>query len=716
MNKLTNPFWQRILVLIVCLAAIAGLSGLSSNASYRVYFPDSDPLLQLHDKISELFQLNDQLVIIIQSPDARALEELPGILPATRQLIDTLKQIPSVTAVTSYEPLISDPDDIFASETTSPIDEKMASLLFSSNRQQGLIVLDVTLANASSAPAILNFNQRVKQAVDQSINTPLGTRSYFSGALALNAAYIDVVRHDLKIFFPGLIALMLLCLSLIFRRFSVALLLLGTGILATLAAFGVLGHLSSTLGAINAFVPVIIIALCIVTAMHNVLGYYRLRADGHTNSESLNISYAENLKPLTLSCSTTAIGFLFLATSPSPPIQLVGYSVAVGIVFSYLLILTWLRWALSKIDISSAEAQTVIHRFSLKSLRAFCLKQKQLILVVSLLSSLLAGVAISRLQVNDNFYQYFPEEHSFRQGLKVLDQSFAGAGKLNYVVNSNGNEGLTQQELQQLSHYLDWLKQQPEVNQILTIPLTMLNLDSLSWFKQNFSYALPELRRLLTDDQKKLRIELHINAMSAGEILAFDRKNKIWQSENISGLSITGAASADMMFASLSYRNANNMFTSLIIALLLITLLIGVLLRSVTAVFLALISNFLPVLLVYGFWTAVGGYISLGSAVVMGMILGIIVDDTLHILIKYQRSHQNHSFEDAQRLIWQQVMPAVVLSSLVLMVALLVGLLSDFRPITELSFLSILTICAALLADLLLLPALLSYTKIRKFF
>jgi len=103
-----------------------------------------------------------------------------------------------------------------------------------------------------------------------------------------------------------------------------------------------------------------------------------------------------------------------------------------------------------------------------------------------------------------------------------------------------------------------------------------------------------------------------------------------------------------------------------------------------------LVCNTVPLVVVYGVWALAGGYISLGSAVVMGMIMGIIVDDTVHMLYRYHFKKCNEPsspepFKQESETRWIKDMladtgPALLVSSVALIVGLAIGLLSSFQP------------------------------------
>jgi predicted RND superfamily exporter protein len=199
-----------------------------------------------------------------------------------------------------------------------------------------------------------------------------------------------------------------------------------------------------------------------------------------------------------------------------------------------------------------------------------------------------------------------------------------------------------------------------------------------------------------------------LQGLTVSKLIAFENNTSTWLKAHLSAYEFHGGVGNDILFAKLGEQNARSLFLSLALALVLIALIIGILLRSVKAMVIAVVCNSLPVIVVFAIWSLVGGYISLGGAMVMGMVLGIIVDDTLHLLFKYRAGT---SFSNSIELIYQNVCLAIVVSSITLSLAFVVGFFSEFRPIYELSLLSFFIIVVAMLTDLLVLPALMKSLK-----
>ena len=138
--------------------------------------------------------------------------------------------------------------------------------------------------------------------------------------------------------------------------------------------------------------------------------------------------------------------------------------------------------------------------------------------------------------------------------------------------------------------------------------------------------------------------------------------------------------SPTMMFAKLGFRQAESMFNGNIIALILITLVLMIALRSVQLGFLSIIPNVTPVLVGFGIWYLYKGQINTGMVIVFGMTLGIIVDDTVHFLSKYLRARRELNYDARQAVIYafETVGRALVKTTIVLIAGFTVLSTSSF--------------------------------------
>jgi len=151
-----------------------------------------------------------------------------------------------------------------------------------------------------------------------------------------------------------------------------------------------------------------------------------------------------------------------------------------------------------------------------------------------------------------------------------------------------------------------------------------------------------------------------------------------------------------------------DLVNSFLMAFALIAFAMVVQLRSILAGLIAMIPNVVPVLVVFGVMGISGSTVDIGTMMTASVALGIAVDDTLHLLVWYRRGLQaGTGSRHAVRFAFQHCATPVVQTSLICGLGLLVFVASGFVPISRFALVMATLLLAALLCDLVLLPALL---------
>ena len=121
----------------------------------------------------------------------------------------------------------------------------------------------------------------------------------------------------------------------------------------------------------------------------------------------------------------------------------------------------------------------------------------------------------------------------------------------------------------------------------------------------------------------------------------------------------------------------------------------------------SLIPNIVPTAMAFGIWAFLVGEVGFAVSVVAGLSIGIIVDDTVHFLTKYNRVRDHLDAKAAVRYAFESVGAAIVANTIIVGIGFAMLGLSTFRVTAYMGMLTSLTIVAALAVDFLLLPALL---------
>jgi Predicted exporters of the RND superfamily len=168
-------------------------------------------------------------------------------------------------------------------------------------------------------------------------------------------------------------------------------------------------------------------------------------------------------------------------------------------------------------------------------------------------------------------------------------------------------------------------------------------------------------------------------------------------------------ASPNLMFSHIGQRSIYSMLLGTVLALLLISILLGFALKSWRYGLISLLANLFPAAVGFGLWGLLYGQIGLALSVVIAMTLGIVVDDTVHFLSKYLRARKekNLNATDAVHYAFDNVGRALLVTTMVLVAGFSVLAQSSFSINADMGLLTAITIFIALIIDFLFLPPLL---------
>ncbi|MBU2479154.1 MAG: MMPL family transporter, partial [Gammaproteobacteria bacterium] len=318
-----------------------------------------------------------------------------------------------------------------------------------------------------------------------------------------------------------------------------------------------------------------------------------------------------------------------------------------------------------------------------------------------------------------------------RQDADFADKHLGGLYRIDYSLQAADIGGIQDPVfLQQVQAFDEWWKAQPEtihVNSFTDI-MTRLNKnmhgDDPAWhrlpqsrelaaqylllYEMSLPYGL-DLNNQINVDKSATRMSVSIKTVSTKEVLALEQRASDWLQTNAPAIISGEGTSPTVMFSHIGDRNIKSMLGGATLALVLISLILIVAMRSWKIGLISMIPNLLPAGMGFGIWALMNGEIGLGLSVVVSMTLGIVVDDTIHFLSKYLRARREHNYDSIQavRYAFSRVGTALWVTSVVLITGFLVLSLSSFQLNAHMGLLTALVIALALAADFLLLPALL---------
>ncbi|MEQ9366053.1 MAG: MMPL family transporter, partial [Leptospirales bacterium] len=563
-----------------------------------------------------------------------------------------------------------------------------------------------------------------------------GHKTYLSGDVFMATSFAEAGQNDMAVLTPLMYLLILVVLAILLRSFTGVAATLLVVLFSVLAAMGFAGWVGIPLTAPSALAPTIVLTMAIADSVHFLLTMLAKMRAGVAKDDAIIESMRVNFQPIFLTSLTTAIGFLSLNFSDSPPYNDLGNIAAAGVIVAWALAVCLLPVLMSLFPVQvrireNAEQDGALERFFANSARILT-RHSRLIAGGMILVAVLLFLAIPRVRINDQFVHFFDHSFQFRNDTDYMMENLAGMYRIEFSIPSRGTRGVTDPEyLKKLESFSRYLREDSRVLYVSTFSDIMKRVNRTMHGDQSAYYRIPDnrdraaqylllyelslpmgldLNNMIDIDKSSTRLYATVN-LTSGEALRLARDSESWMRENFPDYMQSIASGGMIMFSHITERNIEGMLRGTILAFLLITITMILALRSVKYGLISLIPNLIPAGMAFGVWSLAVGEIGFSVSVVGAATLGVIVDDTVHFLSKYvqHRRSTGASAAEGVQYAFRNVGPALLITSIVLAIGFGVMSLSPFKLNMTLGVLSALTIVFALVVDLLLLPALLLF-------
>jgi predicted RND superfamily exporter protein len=546
----------------------------------------------------------------------------------------------------------------------------------------------------------------------------------------MNQAFPEASQYDMTTLFPLMLLLFVVVLYFWTKGLSGTVATFAIIIFSIVGAMGMAGWLGIALTPPSFTAIMIIPTMAIADSVHILMNYLLMMQKGASREESMVDSIRINLQPVFLTSVTTAIGFLSMNFSDAPPFHDLGFIVAMGVVIAFVLSVTFLPAVMMLLPGKQRSGETASSRVMQRFAEFVIAKRKKLLVGMGLACLVLISF-IPQNELNDDFVKYFSERIEFRRDADFASANLAGLYLIDYSLESGQDGGVSDPEFQQhIENFANWYREQAEVIHVNVITDTFKRLnksmhgDEQSWYKLPdsrelaaqylllYEMSLPyglDLNNQINIDKSATRMTVMLYNMTTRTVLDLEQRAQQWLRANTPVSMHNDGASPTIMFSNIGERNIKSMLIGTTVALVLISIILVVALRSIKIGLLSLIPNLIPAALAFGAWGIAVGQIGLALSIVTGMTLGIVVDDTVHFLSKYLRARREKGLDaqDAVRYAFSTVGLALVATSVVLVAGFTVLTFSAFALNSNMAFMTAVTIIFAIVADFLLLPPLL---------
>lgn len=694
----------------------------------------------------------------ISPPLLGCLNQTPLWLPEALRAAKADNKLPSTLHDFDLSTATSKANDIYVADNCATIEPS---------------ILDRNMAT----PLIVNCYRDITKAFEEKYPH---LQTHLTGIVLMNNAFPEVSTSEFNVLFPLCYLLIIVTMALLLRNWQGVFISFFILAMSFLSGLGAAMWSGIVMTSVTFLSPLIIMTLAVANCIHLLVTTLNNMRNGADKKDAFIESLRVNMQPVFLTSSTTAIGFLSMNFSDSPPFQDLGNIVAYGVAAAWLYSITILPAAFVLFNPKVKPGKTTATK-GMEKFADFVVNNTNKVLVFSVV---MIGLTISFIRYNhidDTFVNYFDESVDFRSASDFTADNLTGMMMLWYNIDSGEPGGISNPaylhdldkltkffrsdahvaarfpaHLRELSKVMDYF---PADQRIVThvmsysdvikrinknmnedkaefdrIPDTRADAaEALTMYENSLPTGL-SIDNLVSHNKRSTRLQVSIKVVSTREVLGLEQRAKEWMQKNTpnlhlntqakpvavmakgsvddtlyQGIQVPEATGPTVMFSHIGHRNIYSMLYGTLAALLLISALLLFALRSVKVGLLSLIPNLVPVMMGFGLWGLLDGEVGLALSIVAGMTLGIVVDDTVHILSKYLRARRELGLSpaDSARMVYTSVGTALWVTSFVLVAGFLVNAMSSFTPNSDMGLMTAVTIMLALIADFLLLPALL---------
>ena len=740
-----------VLVSSIILALGLGYGGsfIAFDTDYRAFFSKENPQLQAFDALQEKYTQDDNVFIVIAPKSGDVFT--PSTLQAVTELTEDAWQTPfssRVDALTNFQHTRAVEDDLYVTDLVENI-EALSQNDLESIKQVALSepLLVNRLVSESGHVTAVNITVKLPgEEITEATEVIEYTRgmiadfelkypeleTYTSGMVMLSGAFFEASEKDMS----GLIPLMFLVIILVIffatRSVSSTFSALVVIIFSIMAAMGFAGWMGIKLTPPSAAAPTIILTLAIADSIHVLISLIQQMKKGLAKRAAIIESIRLNFMPVFVTSLTTIIGFLSMNFSDVPPFHDLGNITSIGMLAAFLFSVTTLPVLVSLLPLNIKEESKDVSKIQwMDRAASFIVSNNRRLMWATTIAILAITSFVMQNDLNDEFVEYFDDSISFRSHTDFISDNLTGIYNVEFSLPAGESGGINNPEyLVYLSSFEKWLEDQEEVIHVNSYAEVARRVnksmhgDSLSHYRMPtnreeaaqylllYEMSLPfglDLNNQIDVDKSETRMTVTVENLSSTEMIAFSDRAESWLSENVPSYMKTTGTSSTLMFSHLSKRQILSMINGSILAILLISFLLVFALRSLKFGALSLIPNVAPIAVGFGAWALLSGVINVGMAVVFGMTLGIIVDDTVHFVSKYLRARREmgKTPEEAVLYSFRTVGRALVVTTLVLMAGFAILAQSSFLMNSAMAKITVLIIVLALVIDFLLLPGLL---------
>jgi predicted RND superfamily exporter protein len=553
------------------------------------------------------------------------------------------------------------------------------------------------------------------------------------------SAYID---NDASKLNPLAALIITIVLAIAFRTLRGALV---PNLIVIMTAGGTIGAMAAAgvpFYAITNGLIVCMIGIAVADSVHIFSQYYEEialdpKADGKTiTSRAMGVMWM----PITLTTFTTMAGFIALSTTTTmPPIYYFGTFGALSVFLAWIYSMTTLPAVLSMLKpkpssafrhVGNASAKKGMSARGLHAMGQLVLRSPKVTTAIGLLVAVFAAYGASFVEPNEERINNFKSSEAIYVADKEVNALMDGTYYLDVLVETDQSEGIYQPDvLQKIEETQRYLEQLPAIKGSTSVVDFIKQMHKAVNENNQDDYRIPDDELLIaqlfflytasgnpTDFEDKIsgdRSQALIRATMTQNKYSENKRVveqvQAWLDENYAGSGVTATLTGDIP---VSYHwiapiMQSNML-SVLVCTLAVVLVASLLFQSLVAGLLVMVPVGLSILLIYAVMGMTGIWLSVSTSMFAAIAIGLGVDFAVHTThtMRYLLRQTGATWIGSLGRLYATSGRAQFFNFVAIALGFGALVTSDVPPLLKFGFLVAISVSAAFIASLMLLPPL----------
>jgi predicted RND superfamily exporter protein len=743
---LSYPRTIFVFIILLSFAALFPASRIDTDFNLEGFFPENSPTIEEYRMLSEEFGKDDNLIGV-----AFQVEDVfdPIVLQNLKKITDQLELIENVTEVFSLWTanrfvndngnLISEPylsDNITSYSDLNDVKSEILDDAFIRN----VLVNQPFTVTAFYIELDDDTNSYfIRDKVISDLLAILDSYPYnfrIAGIPYFRNQYVNMLNSEIILYISISSLFIILLLWFIFRDVRGVLIPMSIVWLTILFTVAIIVLTGGYFEILSSSIAPILLCVGVADSIHLLAKYQDSRLNGMSPGSSLRETIIILGSATFLTSITTAIGFGTLVTSSVIPMQRFGIYTAAGVLVAFVITIFLLPTILPyfKEPTKPSDAQARIHVWlgvMLKKTNIWVYHHHKIIVISTLIIVSFFAFGATLLKVNGKIFDDVGESTQVMKDSEFFTENLVPQFPLEFVIDTGLQDGAFSPEvLSEIERFESFLTRYDEIERTISLTTLIARIHATMSPEEAAVDRLPNDRELIaqymflleiTDpdaatrlvdfNYQKIRLASNVQDVGSWRMNQIRNEIQVWLSDAFPN-EVVYISGTSILVADLTENIVSSLSSSILLAFLFISLIMGLLFKDIRLVIISILPNIIPLIVTAGVMGYFGVDIKPSTAVIFTIAFGIAVDDSIHYLARLRiELTRCESLYEAIAITTEKTGRAIVLTSAILVVGFGTLGTSAFTSTMLMGSLTCLTIFIALIADILFLPALLYWVK-----